>query len=257
MTRTLVIANQKGGIGKSTSVVNIGRALTEQGRRVLLIDLDPQGGLTAAVGVDSYTVRRSVYSMLMYDEAPIGRLMRLISHNLVLIPASIDLASAEVQLAKRADQVIRLRQALERNRTPFDFIIIDTPPTLGVLTVNGLVAAEELLIPVQTQFLAMRGARALLDTKERIEKKLNPNLKLTGVFATMHQPESMHAKEVVLELQDVFGPKMFHTIIPMADVVAEAPVAEVSVLDYAPSHPASKAYRALAQEIIDRRGNLS
>ncbi|NDJ85846.1 MAG: AAA family ATPase [Chloroflexi bacterium] len=252
MTRTLVIANQKGGIGKSTSVVNIGRALTEKGYRVLLIDLDPQGGLTAAVGVDSFSIRRSVYSLLMYENAPLARLMRLINQNLVLVPASIDLASAEIQLASKGDQALRLRRGLERNRTPFDYIVIDTPPTLGILTANGLVAADELLIPVQCQYLAMRGVRAVIDTYERIQRVLNPNLQLLGVFATMFMDTSPHAREVVAELRSVFGNQLLNTIIPMADVVAEAPVIERSVLDYAPQHPASLAYRQLTQEIIER-----
>lgn len=252
MARTLVIANQKGGIGKSTSVANIGRALTEQGYRVLMVDLDPQGGLTAAVGVDSYNISRSVYSLLMYDNAPIGRLIRQVHEKLALLPASIDLASAEIQLASRRDQVVRLHRGLQRNRIPFDYIIIDTPPTLGILTANGMVAADELLVPVQCQYLAMRGVRGLLDTARRIQENLNPRLKLNGVFATMHQPESTHSQEVVNELQHVFGPKMFKTIVPMADVLAEAPVAELSVLDYAPNHPAAMAYRTLTQEIINR-----
>lgn len=256
MTRTLVVANQKGGIGKSTSVVNIGRALTEKGYRVLLVDLDPQGGLTAAVGIDSYSVNRSVYSLLMYDNAPIGRLMQRISDNLILLPASIDLASAEIQLASRRDQVVRLHRSLQRNRTPFDYIVIDTPPTLGILTANGLVAADELLIPVQCQYLAMRGVRALLDTAKRIQENLNPKLRLNGVFATMYQEDSTHSQEVVEELQRVFKAKMFKTFIPRDEVLAEAPVAEISVLEYAPDHPASLAYRSLTQEII-QRGNPS
>ncbi len=252
MTRTLVVANQKGGIGKSTSAINIGRAMAEKGHRVLLVDLDPQGGLTAAIGVDSYGVRRSTYSLLMYDNVAIGRLVRTVGQNLVLIPASLDLASAEVQLASRRDQVVRLRDGLARNRTHFDFVIIDTPPTLGILTANGLVAADELIIPVQCQYLAMRGVRALLDTVERIRQNLNPQLKLTGVFATMFQHKSIHAREVVDEVRSVFGNVMFKTIVPASEVVAEAPVNGQSVLDYAPNDPASQAYRDLAQEIISR-----
>jgi chromosome partitioning protein len=252
LTRTIVIANQKGGIGKSTSAINIGRALAEKGYRVLLVDLDPQGGLTAAIGVDSYGVRRSTYSLLMYDNVAIGRLVRTVGQNMGLIPASIDLASAEVQLASRRDQVVRLRNGLSRNRTPFDFVVIDTPPTLGILTANGLVAADELIIPVQCQYLAMRGVRALMDTVDRIRQHLNPSLKLTGVFATMFQDDSLHAREVVDEVRSVFGNVMFNTIVPTSDVVAEAPVSGQSVLDYAPKHPASQAYRALTQEIISR-----
>ncbi|MCB9437078.1 MAG: ParA family protein [Anaerolineales bacterium] len=253
MTRTLVIANQKGGIGKSTSAMNIGRALNEFGYRVLLIDLDPQGGLTAACGIDSYTVRRSTYSLLMYDNAPFGRLLWRVRDGLVLIPASLDLANAEIQLASRPDAALRLYTGLTRNPIDFDYILIDTPPSLGVLTANGMAAADELLIPVQCQYLAMRGVRAIEDTRQRIQQKMKRNLFLGGVFATMYQPDYAHSQEVVDELHDVFGPKMFQTVIPMADVVAEAPAAEQSVLDYAPNHPATHAYRSLTLEIINRK----
>lgn len=253
MTRTLVIANQKGGIGKSTSAMNIGRALNEFGFRVLLIDLDPQGGLTASCGVDSYSIRRSTYSLLMYDKAPFGRLLWRINDGLALIPASLDLASAEIQLASRPDAALRLQGALTRNPVQFDYILIDTPPSLGVLTANGMAAANELLIPVQCHYLAMRGVRAIEETRQRIQQKLNHHLYLGGVFATMYQPDYAHSQEVVDELHDVFGPKMFQTVIPMADVVAEAPAAELSVLDYAPNHPATYAYRSLTREIINRK----
>jgi chromosome partitioning protein len=252
MTRILVIANQKGGIGKSTAAVNIGRALTEKGYRVLLIDLDPQGGLSASLGVDPYEVQRSSYSLLMYDSVPFGRVMQTVGQNFALIPASRDLASAEIQLAGRSDQVVRLRNSLGRNRTPVDFIIIDTPPALGVLTANGLVAANELLVPVQCQYLAMRGVRAILDTMRRIQENLNPALKLTGILATFYDQDSLHAQEVLEELRSVFGQQIFQTVLATADVVAEAPVAGLPVLDYAPDHPASYAFRALAQEVINR-----
>jgi chromosome partitioning protein len=257
MTRTLVVANQKGGIGKSTAVANLGRALTEKGCRVLLIDLDPQGGLSACFGIDSYHVQRSSYSLLMYDNVAIGRVVQNVGQNLALLPASKDLISAEVQLASRNDQVLRLRQALARNRLTVDFILIDTPPTLSILTANALAAAGEALIPVQCQYLAMRGVRATLDTLQRIQQNLNPDLKLTGIFATMYQPDSLHAQEALEELRAVFGETMFQTVLAMADIIAEAPVAGIPLLDYAPDHPLSYAYRALAQEIMNRGAQAS
>lgn len=249
MTRTLVVANQKGGVGKSTSVMNLGVALAEQGHRVLLVDLDPQGGLTAAFGLDSYDVGRSAYSLLLYDHISLARVLRAVRPQIALVPASIDLAAAELQLVGQADQARRLRRALERSRIPFDTVIIDTPPGLGVLTANGLVAADEVLIPVQCQFLAMRGVRALMETIVRIKSSLNPDLALGGLFGTMYRPASSHAQEVVDELRQVFGRKMLRTLIFYDDVVPEAPVAGLSMLEYLPKHIVAEEYRALAREV--------
>lgn len=249
MMRTLVIANQKGGVGKSTSVMNLGIALAERGLRVLLIDLDPQGGLTAAFGIDSYHNRLSTFSLLTYDHVSLVRVVRAVRSRLVLVPASIDLAAAEIQLASAPDRVYRLRNVLRRSRVPFDYVLIDTPPGLGLLSANGLVAAEELLVPVQCQYLAMRGVRALMDTVVRVKNNLNPSLRLAGLFGTMYRADSPHAQEVVDELRAVFGPKMFNTLIYYDDIVAEAPVVGLSVLEYMPQHPIAQGYRALMEEI--------
>lgn len=254
MTRTLVIANQKGGVGKSTSVMNLGIALAEQGKRVLLIDLDPQGGLTAAFGIDSYDIRRSAFSLIMYSHVSLARVMRPVRSKLALVPASIDLAASEIQLAGMADRAHRLKLSLQRSRIAFDFVLIDTPPGLGILTANGLVAATEVLIPVQCQYLAMRGVRALMDTVVRVKNNLNPTLKLAGLFGTMYRPNSQHAQEVVDELREVFGPKMYKTLIHYDDVVAEAPIVGLSVLEYIPRHPIAQGYRALAEEVAGGQG---
>ena len=253
MTRTLVIANQKGGVGKSTSVMNLGVALAERGLRVLLIDLDPQGGLTAAFGIDSYDIRRSAFSLMMRSEVSLARVVRPLRAHLALVPASLDLAAAEIQLASAADRAHRLRHALQRNRVPFDLVFIDTPPGLGIMTANGLVAANEVLVPVQCQYLAMRGVRALMDMVVRVKNSLNPSLRLGGLFATMYRPDSSHAQEVVDELRAVFGPKMYETLIHFDDAVAEAPVVGLSVLEYLPRHPVAQAYRALAEEVARGR----
>lgn len=252
MARIIAIANQKGGIGKSTMAVNLGKALSEKDYRVLLIDLDPQGGLSAAVGIDSYSVRRSSYSLLMDTSVSMGRVILNIGPKLMLAPANMSLANAEIQLAGKQQQAERLRMGLSRNRTTFDYIIIDTPPTLGILTANAMVAATELLVPVQAQYLAMRGVRALLDSSKRIQQKLNPTLKILGLVGTLYRPDSIHAREVVEELRDVFGELVFQTILAYDEIVAEAPVAGMTLLDYASHHPAAYAYRALAQEVINR-----
>lgn len=252
MTRTLVIANQKGGIGKSTTAANLGRIFADKGYRVLLIDLDPQGGLSASLGVNSFEVRRSTYSMLMQPTLSIARVLRPIVRYMALAPASPDLSNAEIVLSSQVDGVTRLREALAHNQIPFDFIIIDTPPTLGILTANGMVAAEELLVPIQCQFLAMRGVRSIMDTLDRVRKTgMNPNLKLGGVFATHYRPDSQQSHEAVEEMKAVFGEQMFSTYLEYCEAVAEAPIAGQAMLDYAPQHKCTKAFIALAEEILN------
>jgi chromosome partitioning protein len=179
--------------------------------------------------------------------------MRPVRANLALVPASVDLAVAEIQLASAMDRTNRLRSALQQSRIPFDYVLIDTPPSLGVLAATGMVAADEVLVPVQCQYLAMRGVRALIDMVVRVKNNLNPNLRLGGLFGTMYRADSRHAQEVVEELRSVFGAKMFKTLIDYDDVVAEAPVAGLSVLEYVPRHPIAQGYRALAEEIIRGR----
>lgn len=254
MSRAIIIANQKGGIGKSTTALNIGSALAEKGLRVLLIDLDPQGGLSAAAGIDSYHMRRSAYPLLMHETVTFDDVTCQLDDQVTLIPSSIEMAHAEVYLNKAPNPLFRLKRHLDNHRHLFDFIIMDTPPTLGVLTANALLAGEELLIPVQCQFLAMRSVRAILDTLKHIQKQLNPDLKLLGVLATLYHPAFVHSIEALQELRQVFGSILFQNVIAFADVLAEAPIVGKSVLAYAPNHPVADAYRGLADEII-QRGN--
>jgi chromosome partitioning protein len=250
MTRVIVVANQKGGVGKTTTVANLGAALAEAGQKVVLIDLDPQGALTAGVGLDPYTLTRTSYTLLTRENAALASTLRAVNDGLVLVPASVDLAAVEYQLADAPDQAFRLRNVLVRSRVPADFIVIDTPPSLGLLTVNGLAAAAELLIPVQCQYLAMRGVRGLLESIWLVHERLNPDLNLLGVLATMYKTGSEHSREVLDELRQVFEHKLFDTVIEDEDAVAKAPVASKSVLAYQPDSDAAAAYRRLAQEII-------
>jgi chromosome partitioning protein len=251
-TRTIVVANQKGGVGKTTTVVNLGAALAAMGKRVLLIDLDPQAALTASFGLDPYNLPRSVYSVLIHDNFSLSRILRPAGRTAMAIaPASVDLAAAEVQLVNTEGRAFRLRRALERNRIPFNFVLIDTPPSLGVLTLNGLVGAHEVLVPVQCHYLAMRGVRALMETVWRVKRRLNPNLRLLGLLTTMYNPDSRHSAEVVRELRDVFGRKVFDIVIRESVVFAEAPVVNKALIDYDPNHEGAVAYRALAEEIVN------
>lgn len=251
-TRTIVVANQKGGVGKTTTVVNLGAALAAMGHRVLLIDMDPQAALTASFGLDPYNLPRSMYSVLIHENFSMARVLRPAGRTaMALAPASVDLASAEVQLVNMKKRAFRLRHALERNRIPFNFILIDTPPSLGLLTLNGLVGAREVLVPVQSHYLAMRGVRSLLETIWRVKRRLNPGLRLLGLLPTMYDPNSRHATEVIQELRDVFGQKVFDIVITDSTTFAEAPVVNQTLIDYAPNHEGAAAYRALAEVIAD------
>lgn len=253
MARTIVVANQKGGVGKTTTVANLGAALAEAGNRVLLLDLDPQAALTASYGLDPYHLQRSTYSILLHENMSLARILRPVATNrrIALAPASVDLAAAEVQLVSAESRAFRLKNTLERNKIPFDYVIVDTPPSLGLLTLNGLVAADEVLVPVQCHYLAMRGVRSLMETIWRVKRRLNPDLSLLGLLPTMYASDSRHAREVVEELKAVFGGKVFTFVIEHSFAFAEAPVAQKTLVDMFPEHEGAAAYRRLAEEIMN------
>ena len=253
MTRVIAVANQKGGVGKTTTVANLGAALSVSGYRVLLIDLDPQAALTATFGIDPYNLPRSMYSVLLKETSSIARVLRPAGRggNMAIAPSSVDLAAAEVQLVKAERRAHRLQSALDQNKIPFDFILVDTPPSLGLLTLNALVAAKEVFIPVQCHFLAMRGVRALMESIWRVKRRLNPDLRLLGLLPTMYTPETRHSKQVVKELKTVFGSKVFDITINTSVEFAEAPVSQQALVDYRPNHEGSMAYIQLAEVIAN------
>ncbi len=250
MSRTIAVANQKGGVGKTTTVINLGAALAEKGFRVVMVDLDPQAALTAASGLDPYKIRNTTFELLMGDELIFPEILRPISRDLMLAPASVDLASADYALSRRKNRALRLAEVMTHGTEAVDFILIDTPPSLGLLTVNGLTAASEVLIPVECHYLAMRGVRSLLETVWLVHDRLNSELRVLGLVATLIQPQSAHCRRVVDDLRAVFKRRVFETMIPMDEALAEAPAARQSVLQLRSSSPAAEAYRSLADEIM-------
>jgi chromosome partitioning protein len=245
------VANQKGGVGKTTTVANLGAALAERGQNVIVADLDPQGALTAGLGLDPYTLTRTAYTLLVHDTSSLAGVLRPVYPGLWIIPSSVDLAAVEYQLGDASDRPFRFRQVLERSRMQADFVLVDTPPNINLLTVNGLTAATELIIPVQCQFLAMRGVRGLLESVWRVHERLNPDLNLLGVLATMHRRDSEHSREVLAELRAVFNQKVFETVIEDDEAIAKAPVARKPVLTYRPDSAGAAAFRRLAEEVIN------
>lgn len=251
--RAIAVANQKGGAGKTSTTINLGAALAELGVQVLVVDLDPQCALTVTCNLDPYSITRSTYTLLTRDTISPVSCIRTIASNLHILPGSVDLAAAEVMLTADPGAPYRMRAAFAKMRAPLDYVLFDTPPSLGLLTVNALVAAGELLIPVQCQYLSMRGVRALLETVWLIHKNMNPGLDLLGVLATMHREHSEHSRQVLTELRSVFEDKVFEVVIPDDEAVAEAPAAKRSVLGYRPNSTAAQAFRRLAEVIHHER----
>ena len=249
MERIIAVANQKGGVGKTTSVVNLAAGLANLGHSVAVIDLDSQGALTVSLGFDPYTVRPSTYNLLLEQNSSLTQILRETRPNLQLAPANAELIAAEYHLLKKPGRTLRLRKAIERSHTQLDFILIDTPPSLSLLTVNGLAAAHELLIPVAANYLSMRGVRSLLDSVWLIRERINPGLKLLGVLPTLVQPNTPHAASAIAEMRAVFKHKVFRTFIPADDVAAIAPAMRQTAIDYQPKSAVAAAYQQLAKEV--------
>jgi chromosome partitioning protein len=253
MTRTMSVANQKGGVGKTTTVINLGVALAQMQKKTLLVDLDPQGALSAGLGIDGYALEETIYNAMLDAEFPLNRVIYPVKAYLDLMPANIELASAEMELIAEIRREFILRRILDSLKPWYDFILIDCPPSLGVLTINALCASQEVLIPMQCEFFAMRGIRLLLDAIEKVRVRLNPDLELGGILATLYSTGTIHAREVLEEIRSVFGEKVFDIVIYKSIRFAEASVASQAIVEYASKHKGAQAYQELAKQIVEQK----
>src|SRR3954465_7770510 len=245
--KVIVFANQKGGVAKTTTTLNLAVAFAERGHRVLCVDMDPQGNLTMSQGIDPDSLDKSMYDVLVYD-TPIREVIR--KREIDIACASIDLAGAEIAMSVKIGRERSLDKALRAVRADYDFICIDTPPSLGLLTVNALTAADKVIVPVQCEYLSMRGLAQLQNTLEMIRENLNPEVDILGILPTMVDTRTLHAKEAIEILEENFGDRVFGARIKKTVRFAEAPVKGMSVLKYDPTGQAADSYRRLAKEVL-------
>ena len=256
MAKIIAIANQKGGVGKTTSAVNLAASMAATKRKILLIDLDPQGNATMGSGVDKYEVEYSAYDLLVED-VPFDQVVETeTSGGYHVVAANGDVTAAEVKMMEMYGRELRLKNALDKIKDQYDFIFIDCPPSLNMLTVNAMAAADSVIVPMQCEYYALEGLTALMDTISQLASIVNPNLKIEGILRTMYDPRNRLANDVSEQLKHHFGDKVYRTVIPRNVRLAEAPSFGSPVMYYDKSSSGAKAYLALAGEML-RRSNKS
>lgn len=251
-TKVIAIINQKGGVGKSTTAINLSAALGEMGKQVLLIDLDPQGNSSSGLGVEKNRVSRCTYDALLNDIPLTDIIIPDVSKGLDVVPATINLAGAEVELVSEMARENRLKDAIGPMRGRYDYVFIDCPPSLGLLTINALVAADKLLIPIQCEFYALEGVTKLLDSMKRVKSRLNPSLDIYGVLLTMSDNRTTLSRQVSDEVRRYFGKIVFETSIPRTVKLSEAPSFGQPITQYDPTGKGAQSYIDLAKEVISR-----
>jgi chromosome partitioning protein len=253
--KVVAMCNQKGGVGKTTSTINLGAALAEYGRRVLLVDMDPQGALSAGLGVPHYELDRTVHNLLVEPRVSIDEvLLHTRVPHMDLVPSNIDLSAAEIQLVNEVGREQTLARALHPVLDRYDYVLIDCQPSLGLLTVNGLACADGVVIPTECEFFSLRGLALLTDTVEKVRDRLNPKLEISGILLTRYDPRTVNSREVMARVVERFGDLVFDTVITRTVRFPETTVAGEPITTWAPKSTGAIAYRALAREFIDRFG---
>ncbi|GAP02552.1 sporulation initiation inhibitor Soj [Fructobacillus pseudoficulneus] len=252
MAKIIALANQKGGVGKTTTSINLGAALAKAGKRVLLVDADPQGNATSGVGVDKSELEQDIYDVLMNDVPVKDAIVH--ADNLDILPTTIQLSETEVQLVEVADREYRLKNALAAVTEDYDYILIDNPPSLGLLTINSFTAADAVLIPVQTEFYALEGLGQLINSIELVRQGLNPDLEMAGILLTMYDTRTNLAKQVSEEVRKYFENRVYQTVIPRTVRLSEAPSYGQAIIDFDPKSLGARVYTEFAKEVIAQYG---
>ena len=251
--RVISMCNQKGGVGKTTTTINLGAALAELGRKVLIVDFDPQGAASAGLGINAHELDSTIYDLLVASRPDIRTVIHETTvEGLDIVPANIDLSAAEVQLVNEVAREQALKRVLRPVLDEYDVILVDCQPSLGLLTINALTASHGVIIPLETEFFALRGVALLVETVERVKDRLNATLEIDGILATMVDSRTLHSREVLERLEQAFGEQLFDTRIRRTIKFPDATVASEPITSYAPFHPGAEAYRRLAREVIAR-----